>query len=653
MKTAHSVLLTGLTPSTTYHYAISSTDQNNRTATRPDATFATPPPPSLVSDDFSAPNLNTSLWTFVNPTGKAALRIVGTGTAKPGPKSRCPRAPCTRPGRAASWPPAPQQVPNRDFGLTPSSTPTSTPLANSGRHRPADATRTSGRLLYRRLGQVPVFAAFDNGAVREMPPQGARGRALLDARQPHWQPVESVLLQGRAGLDHRRQLRPHHDRGGRRPYSATRAAPPRPSSAWWTTSSHRQPHRPRGRPDRRRDTTAPSCRTSRPFLPPTASPFPGPRRAGRFRRGLWQDHHYELAHVRRDGHHHPRPDHPRAPAATQYNLKFSSADASGNIGVGNLAVTTTSTAAARKSTSGTLDAGVRPDRHAHPHGQRPRQRVVGPSVSSLSYSLTAVPTARSAWAPICCASRSPAISRRNAFSTCGPAATPWHRARDTAGQETIQYRHRRQLIGPDLAADLHRQLVGWPTSTTRPGGGRHLGIEGNTIRPQCGGTIGWSLSAIATGRSTRCAARSPCTLWTPTATTRPATAPAWASSSAGPATPTTATSPGRASTRSAPSACPLDHQLRPVPVVRQQRRILAFRRNEILQSASPTSSRCAWKTPPRGPSIAQVVQERQAEPSDWQLTAFRVPAMIRQGLHPPARPPRGRSFGAVTVSAVP
>jgi hypothetical protein len=39
-----------------------------------------PPPSGLVSDDFSAPALNTSLWTFVNPLGDAAASMTGTGT---------------------------------------------------------------------------------------------------------------------------------------------------------------------------------------------------------------------------------------------------------------------------------------------------------------------------------------------------------------------------------------------------------------------------------------------------------------------------------------------------------------------------------------------------------------------------------------------
>ena len=37
-------------------------------------------PVFIISDDFSAPELNTSLWTIVNPGGESTITIVGTGT---------------------------------------------------------------------------------------------------------------------------------------------------------------------------------------------------------------------------------------------------------------------------------------------------------------------------------------------------------------------------------------------------------------------------------------------------------------------------------------------------------------------------------------------------------------------------------------------
>ncbi|MEK9137113.1 MAG: immunoglobulin domain-containing protein, partial [Bacteroidota bacterium] len=43
-------------------------------------TSAGPPLSSIVSDDFSASTLSTSLWTFVNPLGDATVTLTGTGT---------------------------------------------------------------------------------------------------------------------------------------------------------------------------------------------------------------------------------------------------------------------------------------------------------------------------------------------------------------------------------------------------------------------------------------------------------------------------------------------------------------------------------------------------------------------------------------------
>jgi regulation of enolase protein 1 (concanavalin A-like superfamily) len=81
---SHAVLLTGLTPSTTYHIQVSSEDPDGRTSYSPDYTFITagpppPPPPStLVSDHFSSAELNTSLWTAVDPVGGASFSVTGS-----------------------------------------------------------------------------------------------------------------------------------------------------------------------------------------------------------------------------------------------------------------------------------------------------------------------------------------------------------------------------------------------------------------------------------------------------------------------------------------------------------------------------------------------------------------------------------------------
>ncbi|VVB56435.1 SdrD B-like domain protein [uncultured archaeon] len=42
--------------------------------------FTNKPPITIVSDDFSAPVLNTSLWTFSNPLGDSSYSVSGTGT---------------------------------------------------------------------------------------------------------------------------------------------------------------------------------------------------------------------------------------------------------------------------------------------------------------------------------------------------------------------------------------------------------------------------------------------------------------------------------------------------------------------------------------------------------------------------------------------
>ncbi|MEK9139245.1 MAG: immunoglobulin domain-containing protein, partial [Bacteroidota bacterium] len=50
-------------------------------ATSNQATLTVLPPPStIVSDDFNAATLNTSLWTFTNPGTPSTLSLVGTGT---------------------------------------------------------------------------------------------------------------------------------------------------------------------------------------------------------------------------------------------------------------------------------------------------------------------------------------------------------------------------------------------------------------------------------------------------------------------------------------------------------------------------------------------------------------------------------------------
>ncbi|MFN0158705.1 MAG: immunoglobulin domain-containing protein [Bacteroidota bacterium] len=77
----HSLNVGGLTPTTTYFYRVSSSDSSNNTSQTSIGTFTTKSGASnLVSDDFNADTLNTSLWQFINPLGDGTLSITGTGT---------------------------------------------------------------------------------------------------------------------------------------------------------------------------------------------------------------------------------------------------------------------------------------------------------------------------------------------------------------------------------------------------------------------------------------------------------------------------------------------------------------------------------------------------------------------------------------------
>ena len=79
LVTSHSIQLGGLTSETEYHYQVTSADASSNSASTSDATFMTTEAPGLpVSDDFSAPSLNTSLWTFVDPLGDATFGLTGT-----------------------------------------------------------------------------------------------------------------------------------------------------------------------------------------------------------------------------------------------------------------------------------------------------------------------------------------------------------------------------------------------------------------------------------------------------------------------------------------------------------------------------------------------------------------------------------------------
>ena len=81
LKTSHSLALAGLTPSETYHYRLSSTDGRGNISISQDFTFTYEPslPASDIrSDDFSAQELDTSIWDFSNPDNDVTLTMTGT-----------------------------------------------------------------------------------------------------------------------------------------------------------------------------------------------------------------------------------------------------------------------------------------------------------------------------------------------------------------------------------------------------------------------------------------------------------------------------------------------------------------------------------------------------------------------------------------------
>jgi GH18 family chitinase len=77
--TSHLVTVNDLTPTTFYHFRVKSRDAAGNLRISTDYSFRTtaPPPPSNIrSDDFNTPNLNTSIWSFINPFGDASLRTI-------------------------------------------------------------------------------------------------------------------------------------------------------------------------------------------------------------------------------------------------------------------------------------------------------------------------------------------------------------------------------------------------------------------------------------------------------------------------------------------------------------------------------------------------------------------------------------------------
>ncbi len=75
-KTNHSLVLNGLDSAVQYHYQITSNDSFGSTSSS-DRTFITEALTQIVSDDFHAPSVNTSLWTLEDPLGGASVQMTG------------------------------------------------------------------------------------------------------------------------------------------------------------------------------------------------------------------------------------------------------------------------------------------------------------------------------------------------------------------------------------------------------------------------------------------------------------------------------------------------------------------------------------------------------------------------------------------------
>ena len=77
LVSSHTVGLTGLACGALHHYRVSSTDAAGNPAASADAVFTTSACPTggPVSDDFHAPALDTSRWSFVNPLGDATVSV--------------------------------------------------------------------------------------------------------------------------------------------------------------------------------------------------------------------------------------------------------------------------------------------------------------------------------------------------------------------------------------------------------------------------------------------------------------------------------------------------------------------------------------------------------------------------------------------------
>ncbi|MBP6016428.1 MAG: DUF1349 domain-containing protein [Candidatus Promineofilum sp.] len=80
LVTNHSLQLDGLTPGTTYNFRLTSTDYFTNTAVSGNLTFKTKLTAGAIqSDGFSSCELNTTVWSYINPLSDAPLTLTGAG----------------------------------------------------------------------------------------------------------------------------------------------------------------------------------------------------------------------------------------------------------------------------------------------------------------------------------------------------------------------------------------------------------------------------------------------------------------------------------------------------------------------------------------------------------------------------------------------
>ncbi|MBK7259735.1 MAG: hypothetical protein IPI01_18435 [Ignavibacteriae bacterium] len=87
LSLAHGVPITGLNPSTTYHFQVLSSDVSNNLGTSSDGTFTTgapAAPTTLASDEFNSTSLN-GMWTFTNPVADVVYTTPDTALHIPLP----------------------------------------------------------------------------------------------------------------------------------------------------------------------------------------------------------------------------------------------------------------------------------------------------------------------------------------------------------------------------------------------------------------------------------------------------------------------------------------------------------------------------------------------------------------------------------------